>query len=113
MRGTHHSTIPGLLTPRCPPGAAVRIDCQGYSMLRFIVSRLLTAIPTLLIVSIAVFTLVRLIPGDPASLMLGDLADDAAYAALRQRMGLDEPIAVQFFIWLGNLFQGDLGVSVT
>jgi len=82
-------------------------------MLRFIVSRLLTAIPTLLIVSIAVFTLVRLIPGDPASLMLGDLADDAAYAALRQRMGLDEPIAVQFFIWLGNLFQGDLGVSVT
>ncbi|WP_404401950.1 ABC transporter permease [Pelagibacterium halotolerans] len=82
-------------------------------MLRFTLSRLLTAIPTLLIVSVAVFTLVRLIPGDPASLMLGDLADDAAYFALRERMGLDEPIAVQFFIWLGNLFQGDLGVSIT
>ncbi|MBB2908356.1 peptide/nickel transport system permease protein [Rhizobium sp. RAS22] len=81
-------------------------------MLKFALSRLLSAIPTLFIVSVAVFGLIRLIPGDPASLMLGDLADADALAAARQSMGLDKPVPLQFVIWLGNVLQGDLGHSV-
>ncbi|WP_439624854.1 ABC transporter permease [Shinella sp.] len=81
-------------------------------MLKFALSRLLSAIPTLFIVSVAVFGLIRLIPGDPASLMLGDLADADTLAAARSAMGLDRPIPVQFALWLGNVVQGDLGRSV-
>lgn len=81
-------------------------------MLKFAFTRLLSAIPTLFIVSVAVFGLIRLIPGDPASLMLGDLADADALAAARKAMGLDQPVPVQFAIWLGNVVQGDLGRSV-
>ena len=81
-------------------------------MLKFALSRLLSAIPTLFIVSVAVFGLIRLIPGDPASLMLGDLADAETLAAARSAMGLDRPIPVQFALWLGNVVQGDLGRSV-
>ncbi|WP_117195849.1 ABC transporter permease [Rhizobium terrae] len=81
-------------------------------MLKFASTRLLSAIPTLFIVSVAVFGLIRLIPGDPASLMLGDLADADALAAARKTMGLDQPVPVQFLIWLGNVVQGDLGRSV-
>jgi len=61
---------------------------------------------------VAVFGLIRLIPGDPASLMLGDLADADALAAARKTMGLDKPVPLQFVIWLGNVVQGDLGHSV-
>lgn len=82
-------------------------------MIKFAFSRLLSAVPTLFIVSIAVFGLIRLIPGDPASLMLGDLADAETLAAVRQSMGLDRPVPVQFAIWIGNVLQGDLGKSVT
>ncbi|MDP9564312.1 MULTISPECIES: ABC transporter permease [Agrobacterium] len=81
-------------------------------MLKFALSRLLSAVPTLFIVSVAVFGLIRLIPGDPASLMLGDLADADALAAARRSMGLDKPVPLQFVIWLGNAVQGDLGHSV-
>ena len=82
-------------------------------MLRFALSRLLSTIPTLLLVSIAVFGLIRLIPGDPASLIMGDLADPAALEAARHSMGLDRPVPVQFAIWLGNALTGDLGTSIT
>jgi peptide/nickel transport system permease protein len=71
------------------------------------------AIPTLLIVAVSVFALIRLIPGDPAALMLGDLADPASLADLRHRLGLDQGILVQFAIWFGHLLQGDLGQSIT
>ena len=82
-------------------------------MTRFVLSRLISAIPTLFLVSLAVFTLIRLIPGDPVSLMLGDNVDDAAYAAMSHELGLDRPIAVQFLMWLQGVFQGDLGRSIT
>jgi peptide/nickel transport system permease protein len=82
-------------------------------MLRFILTRILMAVPTVLIVSVSVFALIRLIPGDPAALMLGDLADPASLADLRQRLGLDQSLPVQFGIWLGNLLEGDLGRSIT
>jgi peptide/nickel transport system permease protein len=81
-------------------------------MTGFLIRRVLAAIPTLFLVSVAVFVMVRLIPGDPAALMLGESANDAAIAAFRARLGLDEPLTVQYLIWLGNLAQGDLGRSI-
>lgn len=82
-------------------------------MTRFVLSRLLSAIPTLFLVSLAVFTLIRLIPGDPVSLMLGDNIDEKAYAAMSTHLGLDRPIPVQFLLWLQGVFRGDLGQSIT
>lgn len=81
-------------------------------MLRYIFKRLLLALPTLFLVSLAVFFLVRLIPGDPAQVMLGEGADPAAIAALRIELGLDRPLPVQFLAWMGQVFQGDLGTSI-
>lgn len=82
-------------------------------MLRFALSRLAMALPTLLIVAVAVFVLIRLIPGDPAQLLLGDLADPVRLAELRGRLGLDQSWWVQFGLWGGHALQGDLGVSIT
>jgi peptide/nickel transport system permease protein len=82
-------------------------------MLRFILKRLLMALPTLLIMAVSVFILIRLIPGDPASLMLGDLANEASLAETRARLGLDRTLPEQFAIWFGNVLQGDLGRSIT
>ena len=82
-------------------------------MRRFLIRRVLGAVPTLLIVSVTVFALIRLIPGDPAQLMLGDLADPASLADLRRNLGLDQPLPVQFGIWAGHLLEGDLGRSIT
>jgi peptide/nickel transport system permease protein len=81
-------------------------------MLRFALTRILMSVPTLLIVSVSVFALIRLIPGDPASLMLGDLATPASIADLQARLGLDKSVPVQFGIWFGNLLKGDLGQSI-
>ncbi|MGX1789599.1 ABC transporter permease [Bosea sp. NPDC055332] len=81
-------------------------------MLRFALTRILMSVPTLLIVSVSVFALIRLIPGDPASLMLGDLATPASIADLQARLGLDQSVPVQFGIWFGNLLKGDLGQSI-
>ncbi len=79
---------------------------------RFILARILSAIPTLLIVSLTVFALMRMIPGDPAALMLGDLAQPGQVEAMRQEMGLDRPFAVQYLLWLGDVATGDFGVSI-
>jgi peptide/nickel transport system permease protein len=83
------------------------------SMIRFLLARVATALPTLVIVAITVFVLIRLIPGDPASLMLGDLADPASLADLRHQLGLDQSLPVQFLIWCEHLLRGDLGRSIT
>lgn len=82
-------------------------------MLRYVLKRLLLALPTLLLVSAAVFLLMRLVPGDPAVLMLGDDSDPAQLAQLRAQMGLDRPLPVQFGLWLMHAVQGDLGRSTT
>lgn len=69
-------------------------------------------VPTLLVVSIIVFALIRAIPGDPAEIMLNDLDSDAAITAMRTELGLDRPLPVQYAIWLGNVLTGDLGTSI-
>lgn len=79
---------------------------------RFIVKRIFSVIPVLFIVSVVIFSLVHLVPGDPAAAMLGDLATEADIAALRARMGLDRPLVEQYFVWIGNVLHGDFGVSV-
>lgn len=80
---------------------------------RFLITRTLSAIPTLIIVSLTVFVLMRMIPGDPATLMLGDLAQPGQVEALKQRMGLDQPIVLQYFYWIGNVLTGDFGTSIS
>ncbi|SHJ25440.1 peptide/nickel transport system permease protein [Roseomonas rosea] len=78
----------------------------------YALKRLGMALPTLLLVAIAVFALLRLVPGDPAQLMLGDAADAAQLEALRESMGLSHSLPVQFARWLGAALQGDLGRSL-
>ncbi len=82
-------------------------------MLGYLARRLAMTVPTLLLVAVAVFTLVRLIPGDPIQVMLGDTADPAQIELLKQQLGLDQPIPVQFAYWLGRVIVGDLGHSIT
>ncbi|MBV8665257.1 MAG: ABC transporter permease [Burkholderiaceae bacterium] len=82
-------------------------------MLSYIARRVALTVPTLLLVMVAVFALIHLIPGDPAQLMLGDAADDATLSQLRQHLGLDRPLTVQFARWLLNVVHGDFGHSIT
>ena len=79
----------------------------------YLLRRIAMTIPTLLLVSIAVFTLMRLIPGDPVLLMLGEGADPAQLALMRHQMGLDQPLPAQYLVWLKHALAGDLGASTT
>jgi len=76
---------------------------------RFIVRRLALTIPTLLAMSVFVFLLIRLVPGDPVRTMLGFRATPENIATVRSQLRLDDPLPAQYFTWLTNLFQGDLG----
>ncbi len=78
-------------------------------MKKFIFHRVLSLIPTLLGISVLVFLMIQLIPGDPAEMMLGERASESALAELRERLGLDQPIYVQYGRFMGRLLQGDLG----
>lgn len=82
-------------------------------MTHYFLKRLLQAIPTLALVSFVVFGLIRLIPGDPAQLLLGDAADASSLAVLHAQMGLDKSVLSQYFHWLAQVLQGNLGVSLT
>ena len=81
-------------------------------MKKYVIKRILTLIPVLLVVSVVIFMLVHLAPGDPAAALLGDQATDAEIAALRDRMGLNAPLPLQYINWLVGIFHGDLGESV-
>jgi peptide/nickel transport system permease protein len=81
-------------------------------VLAYIIRRLLLLIPVLLIVGVVVFTLMHLTPGDPASVMLGREATQEQKDALRERLGLDDPIPVQFFSWFGSVLRLDFGESL-
>jgi peptide/nickel transport system permease protein len=80
-------------------------------MYAFLARRLLSTIPVLLIVSVLVFLMLRLTPGDPAAVLAGDAANTEQIAKIRTSLGLDRSIPEQFAIWFGNLLTGDLGES--
>lgn len=82
-------------------------------MLRYLINRTLLAIPTLLVVALVVFAMMRAIPGDPAQLMLGEVDNPKALADLREKLGLDLPVPAQFVLWVKQLLAGDLGISIT
>ncbi len=79
---------------------------------QYIAQRLLTAIIVLLGVTFAVFLIIQLVPGDPARVILGVQANEEDLAAIRERLGLNDPFLVQYGNWLTNAVQGDLGKSL-
>ena len=80
-------------------------------MLPYIGRRLLATIPVMAVVAVVVFMLLRLTTGDPAAIIAGDNATSQDVAAIREKLGLERPIAQQFVIWIGNVLRGDLGES--
>jgi peptide/nickel transport system permease protein len=81
-------------------------------LLRFLSRRLLGTVPVLVILSIGVFLMLHLTPGDPVQIMLGQDATPSAIAALRTELGLDQPLPIQYARWMGNVVRGDLGRSI-
>ena len=82
-------------------------------MTRFIIRRLLQVVPMLLLLTFVVFLLVQLAPYDVVDSITTPNMSDETIAAIRQRYGLDQPVLVQYALWLGNVVQGDLGYSLT
>lgn len=82
-------------------------------MTGYVLRRLLLAIPTLLVMLTAIFVLVRLVPGDAASVILGDQATAASLQALRVKLGLDQPMYVQYLSFIGDVLTGNLGRSLS
>lgn len=81
-------------------------------MWRYIVKRIIMIIPTLLIISVVVFSVIHLIPGDPVQLMFGRTPDPVQIEYLRHLYGLDKPLYTQYFVWLNNILHGNLGKSI-
>src|SRR5690606_34540877 len=82
-------------------------------MLRLVLSRLVSLAVTLLAVSLAIFLILEILPGDPAAIMLGTSAREDTLAALRQELGLDRPALVRYLDWIGGILHGDFGTSIT
>jgi peptide/nickel transport system permease protein len=84
----------------------------GHGLQGYVARRILLALPVLVGVSLLVFGVMRLAPGDPAAIMLGAQATAEDVARLRRDLGLDRPVAVQYLQWMGRVLQGDLGRSI-
>ncbi|MDA8217985.1 MAG: ABC transporter permease [Dehalococcoidales bacterium] len=80
-------------------------------MTAYIIRRLLITVPTIVLVTVVIFAIMRSMPGGPAQAMLGDQATPEAIKAMEQRLGLDQPFHVQYLAWVGNALRGDLGRS--
>src|SRR5258707_10970457 len=81
-------------------------------MLSFLARRLVQLVPTLFFVSILIFSLQQLLPGDPALVMAGEERDPAVIAQIRQQYRLDQPLPVQYLYWIKGVLSGDLGESL-
>jgi peptide/nickel transport system permease protein len=81
-------------------------------MLGYLLRRLSLVLPTLAFVAVAVFIIIRAIPGDPAQVMLGDTVDPSLLRSVRHDMGLDQPVPIQFLLWIKSAAIGDFGHSV-
>ena len=80
-------------------------------MLQFLLRRILAVLPVLFVVSLVVFLILRLAPGDPAAVIVGNSATNDDIAKIQVQLGLDRSIPVQYGIWIGHVFRGDLGFS--
>ena len=87
------------------------LDETGF-MYAYIVKRILATIPVMMVVAVFVFGLLHLTPGDPAAIIAGDYASPSDIEGIREKLGLNEPIPVQFYTWVKSVAQGDLGVSI-
>src|SRR6266576_1649033 len=87
-------------------------DGSGSPMFAYIVRRILATIPVMAVVAIFVFALLYLSPGDPAAIIAGDTATVEDIVRIRAKLGLDEPVYIQFGSWVWRLLQGDLGISI-
>jgi len=81
-------------------------------MLPYVLKRVLSAVPVMIVVAVVIFALLRLTPGDPAAILAGNDATGEQLAQIRESLGLDEPILVQLLTWCRNILAGDLGVSL-
>ncbi len=81
-------------------------------MFEFLVKRLITIVPTLVFVSMLIFGLQQLLPGDPAVILAGEERDPEVVAYLRTKLHLDEPLPLRYVYWVGGVLRGDLGESV-
>src|ERR1043166_2009303 len=91
-----------------PPGR----PRSGSAMFAYIIRRILATIPVMAVVAIFVFALLYLSPGDPAAIIAGDTAPVDDILRIRAKLGLDQPIYIQFGSWVWRLLQGDLGISI-
>ncbi len=80
-------------------------------MLRALASRFLSLLLTLAVISVAIFVILEVLPGDPAAIMLGTSSQPDTLAALRTKMGLDQPALLRYFTWIGGVFSGEFGTS--
>jgi peptide/nickel transport system permease protein len=81
-------------------------------MAQYLIRRLWTTVPILFLVTVLVFAIMQILPGDPARIILGTEATPQALEALRARLGIDRPLHVQYLSWVGGILQGDLGRSM-
>jgi len=81
-------------------------------MIGFILRRLAQLLPVLLIASTGIWAMIYAVPGDPVAVIVGENATPEQMQAVRARLGLDQPVLVQYLSWLGNALQGDLGLSI-
>jgi len=82
------------------------------SFRQFIIKRLLYVLPTLFLVTVAVFSILHMVPGDPVDALLAEIQDEEMRVILIRQLGLDQPIHVQYFRWMSRILQGDLGQSI-
>lgn len=81
-------------------------------MVSNIIKKLLSIIPLLLVISIVLFILINALPGDATMSLIGETADEEYVAQLREKMGLDKPVLLRYFSWLGDILHGDMGESL-
>src|ERR1043166_5623212 len=78
----------------------------------YVARRIVVLVPTLFVVSVPIFSLQQLLPGDAALALAGEERDESAVAAIRARYHLDQPAPVQYALWIGKVLRGDLGESL-
>ena len=101
-----------MAAPRRAAGATPPFTRDGRDMQQYVLRRLLLALPTIGLVSLFAFAVIRLVPGDVVTLMFEDLGYAESIEVTRQKLGLDQPLHVQYVRWLGQVFSGDLGESL-